>query len=95
MGPIEELLLLNKLRKAFQGDHVNTALLLEVLGSIARTGLPWATALLAGSGIQLGTGTSPLITVGLAVVVYAAMQIWSIWRKVADKPRATGTPPSA
>jgi hypothetical protein len=68
---------------------MNAALLLPVLGSIARTFLPAATAFLAGMGIQVDA-SNPWLTLGLAVAVYAGMQVWSIARKVrrnADAPK--------
>ncbi len=67
----------------FQPDEETTMgpLLLEILGSFARTGLPWATAMLDPLGIHV-TGDNPTLTIALAVGVYAFMQIWSIVRKL-------------
>ena len=60
---------------------MKTALLLQLLGSFARHFLPWATALLAGSGYQVTDGSSPLVTLALAVALYAGAQAWSFVRK--------------
>jgi hypothetical protein len=60
---------------------MNMALLLPILGSIARTFLPAATAYLAGLGINVGAD-NPLVIIAIAVVVYGGAQVWSILRKV-------------
>jgi hypothetical protein len=38
--------------------------------------------------IDVGEGTSPILIVGGAVLVYAGAQVWSIIRKIRNKPRA-------
>lgn len=60
---------------------MKTALLLQLLGSFARHFLPWATALLAGAGYTVTDDSSPLVTLGLAIVFYLGAQAWSFIRK--------------
>jgi hypothetical protein len=60
---------------------MKTALLLQLLGSFARHFLPWATALLAGAGFTVTDGTSPLVTLALAIAFYLGAQAWSFLRK--------------
>lgn len=59
----------------------------EILGSLARTAAPAATAALAGAGVHITPDSNPLVTVAIAVVVYIGAQVWSIARKVVNKPR--------
>ncbi len=68
-------------------------LILELTGSILRIGLPTATAFLTGLGIHLDAALPAWLQVTIAIAVYLVMQLWSIVRKIRDKPRATGTPP--
>ncbi len=63
---------------------MNIALLLQFAGSIVRTLLPAATAYLAGLGVNVDSD-NPWLTLVVAVVVYLAMQAWSLWRKWAAR----------
>lgn len=60
---------------------MNVNLLIALAGSLLRHFLPWATALLAGMGIQTSPDASPWLTIGLAVGVYLAMQAVSFYRQ--------------
>jgi hypothetical protein len=60
---------------------MNTKLLLALVGSFLRHFLPWATAILGGAGVQMAPDASPILTLALAVVVYAAMQGVSFYRQ--------------
>ena len=68
-------------------------LLLELLGSLARTTLPVARAFLDSHGIHI-TGDSTTTTL-LIVGLWAGAQVWSWVRKVRNKPRAVESKPSA
>lgn len=59
----------------------------EIAGSFARTLAPAATAFLAGSGVNVGDGSNPTAVLALAAVVYVGAQLWSIARKIFNKPR--------
>lgn len=61
----------------------------EILLSVLRHAAPPAAAYLAGQGIVIDDGTSPVLLVALAVAVYGASQGWSIARKIINKPRET------
>jgi len=67
-------------------EDSSMGLIVEVLGSVARTSLPLAIAYLDSLGIHV-TGNETT-TVALAVLAWVAMQVWSIVRKVRNKPRA-------
>jgi hypothetical protein len=69
-------------------EENDVGLVLELLGSLLRTLVPAATAYLAGLGISVDSDNSVLV-VGIALIVYVAMQAWSMWRKISNKPRAT------
>lgn len=72
---------------------VNMNLLIALAGSLIRHALPWATALLAGAGIQVSDGSSPWFTIGLAVGVYGVMQgvsFYRQWQKNRATPPANG-----
>lgn len=60
---------------------MNVTLILAFAGSLLRHFLPWATALLAGMGIQVSADASPYVTLGLAIVVYLASQGVSLYRQ--------------
>lgn len=60
---------------------MKTALLIQLGLSLLRHFVPWATAYLAGAGVSLTTGTSPVYTVALAVAFYVVAQGWSLLRK--------------
>lgn len=60
---------------------MNAALLLQLALSLLRHFLPWATALLAGMGVQVTDGTPPYVTLVLAIVLYVGAQGWSFARK--------------
>jgi hypothetical protein len=62
-------------------------LILELLGSVARTSLPMAITYLDSLGIHV-TGNETT-TLGVAIVAWIGMQAWSVVRKVRNKPRAT------
>ena len=68
-------------------ERRDEGMLKEIAGSLARTAGPAATAFLAGSGISVSDDASPLLTVGLAIVVFVGAQVWSLARKVINKPR--------
>jgi hypothetical protein len=60
-------------------------MLLELLGSLARTSLPVAAAFLEAHGIHI-TGDSTTTTI-LIVGLWGAAQVWSFVRKLKNKPR--------
>lgn len=68
-------------------ERRDEGMLKEIAGSLARTAGPAATAFLAGAGVHVTPESDPLVTVGIAVVVYVGAQVWSIVRKVINKPR--------
>jgi hypothetical protein len=68
---------------------MNVSLLIAFAGSLARHFLPWATALLAGMGVQVSPDASPYVTLALAIGVYVAMQGVSLYRQW-QKSRAAG-----
>jgi hypothetical protein len=60
---------------------MNWTLVIALAGSLLRHFLPWATALLAGMGIQVSPDASPWLTLALAIGVYVAMQAVSFYRQ--------------
>lgn len=60
---------------------MKTALLLQLVLSFIRHFLPWATALLAGAGVQVTDATPPWVTLVLAMLLYVVSQGWSFVRK--------------
>jgi hypothetical protein len=72
---------------------MNLGLLLALLGSLLRHFLPWATALLAGMGIQVSPDASPWLTLALAIAVYVAMQAISFYRQWQKNKRVMGAEP--
>lgn len=62
-------------------EDVPMNLLIQLLGSIARTAGPAAAAYLAGKGIIVA-GMDPETVVGVAFAVYVGAQLWSLGRKV-------------
>ena len=53
----------------------------QIVTAVAARLVPAATAVLAGYGIQVSEGTSALVTVGLAVVVYVGAHGIAAWRE--------------
>jgi hypothetical protein len=64
-----------------EDERMNANLLIAFAGSLARHFLPWATALLAGMGVQVSDDASPFVTLALAIGVYVAMQGVSLYRQ--------------
>lgn len=60
---------------------MKTKLIIALLGSLLRHFSPAATAYLAGQGISLIGGVSPVFTIVLAIVVYLVMQLISMARQ--------------
>lgn len=81
---LKQVRLLRKLAKALEDGDMG--LVIELLGSLARTLLPAATAYLAGQGVSVESENS-LLVLATAVGVYVVMQGWSIVRKLINKPR--------
>lgn len=60
---------------------MNRTLVIALLGSLLRHFLPAATAYLAGLGVSVSSGASPVFTLVLALVVYLVMQLISMARQ--------------
>lgn len=69
------------------GEELEVVMVKEILGSILRTFGPALTAYLAGQGISV-EGADATTVIVVAIAVFVAMQAWSIYRKVMNKPRA-------
>lgn len=64
-----------------ENEPMNWSLLIALAGSFLRHFTPWATAFLAGLGIQVNPDASPWLTLGLAIGVYLVMQAISFVRQ--------------
>ena len=60
---------------------MKTKLLVALVGSFARHSLPAATSFLAGYGINVSSD-NPMLSVGIAVVVYGVAQAISFVRQI-------------
>ncbi len=60
----------------------------ELAGSVLRHFTPWALTALGAIGVELPADTDPVVLVVMGAVAFGIAQIWSIARKVLNKPRA-------